>query len=256
MTKKILFIQPTATPDWIPDLQAYLDSGKAADTQVDVVCLERGPKHLEYHYYEALIAGDVLHLVKKAEKDGYDGAMIACFDDPCVRESKEICNHLVVTGLAESSMHLAATLGDRFSIINARRKCEGSFRENAYRYGVIDKLASIRNLELGVHDFQNKPEQTEQRMEEEIKAAIYEDGAEVICLGCTMMFGFYKKMQEKYGVPVIDAMLVGLKYTEHLITLRDAFNWYPSKIGNFETPPIEDVDGWNLETAYGYPKVW
>ena len=125
-----------------------------------------------------------------------------------------------------------------------------------YRYGVIDKLASIRNLELGVHDFQSKPELTEQRMEEEIKAAIYEDGAEVICLGCTMMFGFYKKMQEKYGVPVIDAMLVGLKYTEHLITLRDAFNWYPSKIGNFETPPVADVDGWNLETAYGYPKVW
>ena len=55
MTKKILFIQPTATPDWIPDLQAYLDNGKDADTQVDVVCLERGPKHLEYHYDEALI---------------------------------------------------------------------------------------------------------------------------------------------------------------------------------------------------------
>ena len=41
--------------------------------------IARGPEHVEYRYYEALVLVDILHLVKEAESQGFDAAVI-CTD--------------------------------------------------------------------------------------------------------------------------------------------------------------------------------
>jgi len=256
MTKKILYIHPIHTPELLEEMQEYLAQHKGVDTEVDVIGLEKGPQHLEYHYYELLAALELMNIIKQAEKDGYDAAIIGCFYDPFVREAKEICTRMVVTGLAEASMQLASNLGDNFSIISGRQKCTPTFRANTHKYGYADKLASFRHLDLGVADLQADLCVTADRMESAIAQAVKEDQAEVIVLGCSMMFGFYEKMQKKYGVPVIDPMLAGFKHAEYLVEMRDQFGWYTSKVGEYETPPTEEIKAWGLEEAYGLPKVW
>ena len=120
MIKRILFINPIASSDYDDQIQESLEAGKCQDTRIKVVSLERGPLHLDYHYYETLVLARILHLVKQAEREGYDAAIIGCFFDPGLGAAREITDKLVVAAPAESCMHIAASLGHSFSIIVTR----------------------------------------------------------------------------------------------------------------------------------------
>src|SRR5271157_4016174 len=97
---KILFINPVGTSQFDKSMQQILEEAKNPGTEVDVVSLKRGPWHVEYHYYESLVMTDTLHVVKKAENDGYDAVVLGCFYDLGLQESREISNKMVVTAPA------------------------------------------------------------------------------------------------------------------------------------------------------------
>ncbi|HCP31772.1 TPA: hydantoin racemase [Candidatus Acetothermia bacterium] len=253
---KILFIDPVGTDLFDKPIQEFLETAKAPETELDVVSLKRGPMHLEYHYYEALILADTLHVVRQAELDGYDAAVIGCFYDPGLYEAREITDRLVVTAPAEAAMHIATTLGHTFSILVGRKKWIPKMHENVVKYGFSDQLASFKSLDMGVYDFQEDPEETARRMRAAAKEAVGKDGAEVIILGCTIEFGFYKELQEEFQVPVIDAVLAPLKYAEFLVELRDRFDWSHSKVYGYQSPPQDEIESWKLEEQYGTSGLW
>lgn len=256
MTNRILWINPIGTGVFDEPIRELIDREKRLETTVNVVSLSRGPQHLEYHYYEALVLADVLHSVKRAEKEGYDAAVIGCFYDPGLREAKEITERLVVTAPCEATLHIAASLGHRFSIIVGRKKCIPKMHENVVNYGFGSRLASFKSVDLGVHEFHKKPAETARRMRAAAKDAVENDLAEVIILGCTIQFGFYKELQEELGIPVIDAVLAPFKYAEFLIELRERFDWRQSKIYGYEGPPRQEIIDWNLEEQYGLKGIW
>jgi len=254
--KKILWINPVGTALFDEPIKAFLDTAKDADTQLDICSLPRGPQHLEYHYYEALILEDTLHTVKRAENDGYDAAVIGCFYDPGLHEAREICERMVVTAPAESAMHIATTLGHSFSILVGRKKWIPKMHQNVVKYGFEQRLASFKSLEMGVYDFQVDPAETERRMTDASREAVEVDGAEAIVLGCTIEFGFYERLQKEIGVPVIDATIAPLKAAEYLVGLRDKFAWGHSKAYGYESPPASEIAGWKLASQYDIEGVW
>jgi allantoin racemase len=69
-------------------------------------------------------------------------------------------------------------------------------------------------------------------------------------LGCTASSGFYARLQELLGVPVIDSALAALKYAEYLVELRDRFGWSHSKRGGYESPPALELETWQLRQQY------
>ena len=78
------------------------------------------------------------------------------------------------------------------------------------------------------------------------------DGAEVIVLGCTATYGFYRELQEELGVPVVDSMIAGFKRAEFAAELSKRFGWSHSKIGAYESPPPEEFAPWGLEEQYDF----
>ncbi|OLN26629.1 aspartate/glutamate racemase family protein [Desulfosporosinus metallidurans] len=254
--KKILWINPVGTDTYDAPIQEYLDTAKDSETIIDVVSLSRGPLHLEYSYYEALVLLDTLNKVKSAEKEGYDAAVIGCFYDPGLMEAREILDKMVVTAPAEASMHIAATMGHKFSIIVGRNKWIPQMMENVVNCGLKDKFASFKSVGLGVYDFHKDEKLTERLLKEAAKEAVEKDGAEVIILGCTIQFGFYKELQKYLGVPVIDAVLAPLKWAEFLVELQGKFAWSHSKIGGYETPPKSEIESWGLESQYNMNGLW
>ena len=154
---------------------------------------------------------------------------------------------VIVTAPGEASAHLAATLGNKFSVIVGRKKWIPQMEENIHKYGLGRKLASFRSLDLGVLEFHENEDKTRRRMEEEIRKAVEEDQAEVIVLGCTMQFGFYREMQEKFQIPVIDSMVAAVKYAEYLVEMREKAGWTFSRAGLYERPPVEEMKAWELE---------
>ncbi|MFF2876423.1 aspartate/glutamate racemase family protein [Gottfriedia sp. NPDC057991] len=244
ITKRILWINPVATNIYDQIFKDELESIKDKNTIVDVISFEapNGPTHLEYNCYEAMMIPNIVNAVMKAEQDGYDAAVIGCFYDPALRAAREVAKKMVVTAPAEASLHIAATLGESISIIVGRKKWIPEMKENVFKYGFGHKLASFQSVELGVHDFQKDHNVTANRILEAAREAITRDHADVIVLGCTLEFGFYKKIQEELGVPVIDASVAPFKYAEFLVELNQRFNWRHSKIMGYQSPPEDEVN--------------
>lgn len=207
--------------------------------------LSKGPHHLEYYSYEAVVLSDILDCIRKAEKEKFDAAVIGCFYDPGLREAREISN-MIITAPAESSIHLASMLGYKFSVIVGRRKCIPQMEENVVKYGLKDKLASFKSVDLGVLEFHEDEKETERRLKQAGKEAIEQDGAEVIILGCTIQFGFFRELEEYLDVPIIDAVIAPFKYAEFLVNLKRRYEWCCSRIGEYELPPQKEIKEWDL----------
>jgi len=238
---KILYVDVGVSPQWLQPFKKMIELVKRPDVEVEVVGMMRGPPDAEYHYYEHLLMDELLEIVRKAEKERYDSVVIGCFYDPGLREAREIAR-IPIVGPAEACMHIASTLGHRFSIITGRRKFVPKMEDNTSIYGLEKKLASIRTVDFSVKEMEESREKLKEALLNEAKRAVEEDGAEVIVLGCTAESGFSKELMEKLKVPVIDATLVAWKYAEMMADLHRKLGITHSKIGGYESPPREA--GW------------
>lgn len=240
---RILWVNPLCTDAYDKALAESFSDAVGPETSVDVVSFDRpGPTHLEYSSYEALVAPDLLGTVRWAEESGYDALVVGCFYDPFLRAAREIANRMVVTAPAEAALKVASTVGEKFSVLVGRRKWIPEMTENVHKYGLTDRLASFRVLGMGVNDFQTDPAVTERRILEEAAAAVTDDGADVVVLGCTIEFGFYREVQERIGVPVVDATVAPLKYAEFLADLAGRFGWRHSSLVGYEGPEQADIE--------------
>lgn len=233
---RILFINPIGTDVFDKSMLETINKIKRPDVKAKVVHLSKGPVHLEYHYYEHLNLGETLEWVKKAEKEGYDAVVIGCFYDPGFREAKELVS-IPVVPVAMVTMHIAATLGHKFSVIVGRRKWIPRMESNVYMYGLEKKLASFRVIDFTVPEMAKEPEKLKQSIFKEAKKAVEEDGAEVIVLGCTGESGFMKELTRKLGVPVLDPVVTSWKYAEMMADLYRKLGITHSKLFGFEPPP-------------------
>ena len=252
MGQRILYIDPVGIELVKKEGLPLLMSKKQEGTELTMVHLPRGPEHLEYRYYEALVLMDILHLVKEGESQGFDAAVIGCFYDTGLQDAREVAERMVVVAPCEASTHIAATLGDKFSIIVGRRKWIPQMMENVVRYGMEERLASFKSVYLGVLEFHQDEEETARRFREVAREAVERDGAEVLILGCTATYGFYSELQEELGVPVIDPMIAAFKTAEFAAELKNRLGWSHSKIGGYESPPPGEFAPWRLEEQYDF----
>ncbi len=245
MGKRILWVNPVGTSAYDAPIGEALRSEARPETRIDVASFPApGPQHLEYNAYEMVMAAKTVGAIRWAEQQGYDAAVIGCFYDPFLRAAKEIATTMAVTAPAEACLHIANTLGERVSILVGRHKWIPEMHENVAKYGFADRLASFRVLRMTVSEFQQDPACTEERILEEARLAVEQDGADVIVLGCTIEFGFYQKVQKELGVPVVDAIVAPLRYAEFLADIADRHGWTHSKAGGFEGPALEEMDSW------------
>lgn len=252
--KRILYINP-GEKDEVLDNQVrdfLLPYKSPLTAEIDVVSMPQTPQHLEYHAYHALIAPEILREVVRGEQAGYDGCILGCFDDPCLDAAREVCRRMVVTGACEASVHLAATLSHRFSVIVGRPAWETRMRPRVLEYVAPQRLASFRSVGLGVLEFQADPARTQELIRQAVLAAVSQDHAEAIVLGCTMEFGFFKQLQAECGVPVIDACLAPLKYLEYLLNVKEQCGWSASKAGAWASPPSGELAAWGLTEKFGF----
>lgn len=229
---KILVINPNTSQSMTNHIREALIPIKRADTELTVLCPQRGPETIESAYDEAFAVPPTLELVRKANEDGYHAVILACFSDPGLEAAKEV-SAIPVVGIEEASLHIAAMLGARFSVLTPRRERIPSKREHVHMRGLHHFLASVRSLDLSVAETDADPERTKQRVFEVAKEAVEKDGAEVIILGCGGMAGYAPEIEEKLYIKVIDPTAVALKVGEAMADLGLAH----SKLGLFSTPP-------------------
>jgi allantoin racemase len=203
--------------DWLESRKKLF--GLCSETEIDTVGIDRGPSSIESRYDEIFSIPEIVKRVKEAEAEGVDACVINCFGDPGVRASREAVN-IPVMGPCESSLLIASSLCDRFSVVTVLKSVGGLIRENAKISGVSEKIVSIRAVDIPVLDLQQDKEKTAVALYEEGKKALEEDGAEVLVLGGTCMTGMAERLSKELGVKVIDSLPTAVKLAETLVSLK------------------------------------
>jgi len=220
---KIRIIVPVATDKFDEEVKREFKAYANPDTELDVVHLDKGPESIESEYDEALATPDILNKARETEEQGLNGIIIDCFGDPGVKAAREIVN-IPVIGAGQPSMLLATILGQKFSIITVLKNLVPKIYNLAKIYGVYEKLASVRYINIPVLELTDKVKVRDAIYKEMVKA-LEGDGAHVLVLGCTGMMGLsqelYSMLREKgYDVPVIDPAAASLKIMEAMIKLN------------------------------------
>lgn len=249
---RVLWINPMGTAAFDQALGEELERVKRPGTEVEVRSLAEGPTRLAYHAYEAEVVPPMLRMIAGAEREGFDAVAIGCFYDTGLRPAREVAQRIAVAAPCESSLHVAGTLGNTFSILGVTRKTIPEMHDNVVRYGFRDRLASFRVLGMGLDEFHVDPALTARRLTEDARAAVDQDRAEVLVLGCTIQYGFHTVLQAEVGVPVIDPAVATLKYAELLGELA-AFGWTTSKVGGYGSPPPEELERFGMRELLPRP---
>ena len=212
---KVLWINPIGTPAFDASALSVLEHAKRVDTRVDIVSLPTDrPRHLSSHAYEGLVVADIIKITQASAKE-YDAIVIGCFYDTGLREARDVSGSAVVVAPCQAACDLALQLGNTFSVLVAGKKEVPKMKETIRKYGRDHAMASMRPLGIAVHEFQADRARTQAALMAEARAAVHEDGAEVIVLGCTAEYGFHAAMQAELGVPVIDAMCACFQLLSH-----------------------------------------
>lgn len=176
------------------------------------VWLPEGPSSVESRYDSVMTVPRLLEAVRAAAEEA-DGIVINCFMDPGLKAAREIVT-VPVAGPAEAAMLLASTLGQSFSVILPAASGAPITREEAIAYGVADRLASVRSVEMPVAALADR-ERLTGALTEQAELALEKDGAHVVILGCTGMCAVTsavrKEMRNRgHEVPVIDPTLAAV----------------------------------------------
>jgi allantoin racemase len=196
-----------------------LRSFAAPNTQVDIIDVDEGPASIESLYEEYLAIPNTVDLMVELERKGYDAAILGCYGDPGLDAIREVTEKMVVIGPGEAGVMAAAQCGYKFSIVTVTKSIIHPLHHLVEKAGVGKKLASVRAIETPVLEMASNKEQTVQKLIEEGRRAIEQDGADTLILGC-MTMGFLnvaEQMSTELGVPVINPGLVSLKMAEALV---------------------------------------
>ena len=218
--KRIRVVVPVSTDAWNQPVKNLLDDYKDANTKIDVVNIEEGPKAIECCYDEVWAATSFVREAERAEQEGYNGVIDYCFDDPGLRAAKESLD-IPVVGLSEASFHIASLLGTKFSVISAGPPdCTFTdIKDLVKLYGFTDKCASVRSVAIPILELEKGRDTQANRLLEEAKRAVEGDGADVIVLGCGSILVLTKGISA-LGVPVVVPGIAALKLCEDLIDMR------------------------------------
>jgi len=212
---KIYVIAPIVLSGPPPDTVDEYARAAPPGCEVEVVFLDRGPASIESEYEEVVAAPDVVAKAKEAEAQGAGAVVVSCILEPGVPAAREQVS-IPVLGPAQVSMHVAAMLSPSFSIVTVLDRLIPPLHGLVRLYGLSDRLASIRAIEVPVLDLRRNAPRVLEALVSESMQALDEDNAYAIILGCTALSGMGRVVQEAlcqrgYDVPVIDPTLTAIK---------------------------------------------
>lgn len=208
--------------------------------------LDVGPSSIESEYDEALSVPDTLRKCVAAEQDGAHAIIIDCLGDPGVKPARELLR-IPVFGPGEAAMHMAAPLGEKFSVVTVLDSVCPMINNNARSYGLFDKLASIRVVNTPVLEIEKNPQKLFRDLGREAIAAVREDKAHAIVLGCTGFFGcaevIMDMLEKEFGqyIPVIDPVPAAIVTAIGVLKLDLSHSKR-----TYANPPVKPVVGYDI----------
>lgn len=234
---KICCILPIVQPErgneqYYKLLQSDYEKVKRSDTEVVIKDVPTGlprPDLINYLGFRFLNDREILRTMILAEREGFDAIAGGCYFDGAIKAASSLLQ-IPVVAPAESSMHLASMIGERFAVITAGREHIAEIEQHIVECGMrafaIPKQP-VRSLAMSFERFgacvlgDYAP-----AVEDYVRVAktCIEDGADVLITGCGLLAPMLTTSGrvELEGVPLIDPMIVCLKTAEMMVDFHKA----------------------------------
>ncbi|MCJ9430613.1 aspartate/glutamate racemase family protein [Kordiimonas marina] len=222
---------------------ADIDFLKRPDLEFSHVLLEAGPSSIENEFEHALAVPGVAARAIEAEKDGADALIVDCLGDPGVPAARELVR-IPIIGPGEASMHMAAMMGHRFSIVTVVESVRPMLDNLATLYGVAGKMASLRVIDIPVLELEARLGEVQQKLAEQAVEAVEKDHADTIILGCTGFLGCASAISttlksKGLDVPVIDPIPAAVCMAEAFVRAGLSHSKH-----SYATPNIKPIAGY------------
>lgn len=194
---------------------------------------------------------DVIHNFIAADREDFDGAMVACTGDPGVLEARSLCSFPIV-GPMEAALHLACGYAYKFGVVTVQDPtwyeiCQSLVTTN----GLDSRCAGVQRIDIPSMEaftlgFSDGAASVVTEIEKQARALV-EKGASAIVIGsaglsCIASHAGLSSIRD-LGVPIFDTLSVGLKTLEMRVELSQKLGLpVTSRRGYMEQFPAKDVD--------------
>lgn len=214
---KILVINPNSTASMTEKIGQCAQEAASAGTVIEAVNPTDSPPAIQGAEDGDAALPHLFELFEKATSEGaWDAIIIACFDDTGLGELKNR-SRVPVIGIGEAAFHCAMLLGARCCVVTTLPVSVPVIEKNINEYGFSSRITGVRASDIPVLDLERRPDESFQRLSEEVAEAIRKDPECVIALGCAGMADLASKLAEKHSVPVVDGVKSAVGLAEVLV---------------------------------------
>jgi allantoin racemase len=239
---RILVVNVNSTESMTAVIGEQARAAASPGTEIVAVTPRFGPASVESIFESHLAAVGVIDRVLH-EAAGYDAVILAGFGD-LGREALQELLTVPVLDITEAAAHVACLLGRTYAIVTTVDRAVPAIEDRLVLAGLRSRCVAVRAVSIAVLDLETDPDATIETVARAAEAAIRDDGAEVICLGCAGMAGLAEHVSRKIGAPVVDGVTAAVRLAESL----DALGLRTSKVGFYAPSPEKAIRGWPLKT--------
>lgn len=207
------------------------------DTVIDARQPTMGPVSIEGFYDEAFAVPGMLGCIREADRDA-DAHIIACFDDTGLDAARAAARAPVI-GIGEAGFHMASLIAARFAVVTTLGVSIVPIEHNLRKYGLADRCVRVRAAEVPVLALEERNTDALAKISTEITAAIRDDRAEAIVLGCAGMADLANELAATHSLPVIDGVAAAVTLAESLVRL----GLKTSRLGPYAAPRLKTYSG-------------
>ena len=124
-----------------------------------------------------------------------------------------------VVDITDAAASTAMFLGRRYGVVTSLDRTVPLIEDRLLLAGLAAHCASVRASGLGVLELEEDPARAVEAIAGQAAAAVTEDGAEVVVLGCAGMAGLAEAVRTRTGVPVVDGVPAAVTVAESLVRL-------------------------------------
>ncbi len=187
------------------------------DVEVDFASVKNsivyGDSDYEWLLMDAYVAEAGLH----SEEEGYDAVVVDTTSDSGVQVLRSRLS-IPVVGPGALQQHVAAVLGRRFSVLQQWAPWAKVTEKTLVANGMQGLCASVRCIGVNPHDPPAGVDVAE-LLAVAGRAAIEEDGADVLLLGSATMEHHARPLRSRLGVPVLEPSPLAIGFAELLVRL-------------------------------------
>jgi allantoin racemase len=237
---RILIVNVNTTESMTEGIGAQARKVAAEGTEIVALTPRFGAESVEGNFESYLAAVAVMDRVL-AYDEPFDAVIQAGYGEHG-REGLQELLDVPVVDITEAAASTAMFLGHKYSVVTTLDRAVPLIEDRLKLAGLSEKCASVRASGMPVLELESDPARAVRAIVDQAAAAVAEDHAEVICLGCGGMAELESAVRERTGVPVVDGVAAAVTIAESLVRLGLS----TSKVRTYAPPRAKRITGFPL----------